>query len=422
MTCGLHEEGVVDCLMRTVFGDSFSKSVEGAVVKYIVVNKDLWSFVQGFGRGAHNKRIPEFVIGLKRELLLEFIEGYIDGDGCKVRENNYKSNKNSYSITTVSERLVYGVSAIISKVYGTLPNITKTIRAKKATIEGRVVNQRDTYMIRFHKERPRQSHYFIEGDFIWTPFKSRERVETGVEVFNIAVEEDNSYTVNNLIVHNCQAWSMAGQQQGDKDPRGMLFWTTLEVISHVLKHNPSVKWLMENVRMKREFEEYITRHTIEALGYVEKTLINSALVTAQNRNRYYWSNFPISQPDDKGLLLKDVLEDIEANRPCELLEKETVGGHIANATDIKGHQSIKRVYSPEGKSPTLTTMGGGHREPKVAIDELNYRKLTPLECERLQGYPDNYTEGVSNTQRYKQCGNGWTLPVITHIFKCMLDI
>lgn len=102
------------------------------------------------------------------------------------------------------------------------------------------------------------------------------------------------------------------------------------------------------------------------------------------------------------------------------VQKDNVLVRVGTASDIKGHDSIKRIYSVEGKCPTLTTMQGGHREPKVAVDELHYRKLTPLECERLQGYPDNYTEGVSNTQRYKQCGNGWTLPVIEHIFKEML--
>ena len=106
----------------------------------------------------------------------------------------------------------------------------------------------------------------------------------------------------------CQAWSVAGKQLGDKDERGMLFWTTLEIIAHVLKHNPSAKFLMENVKMKKDFEQYITHHTEQALGRVEKTLINSALVSAQNRQRYYWTNFEVTQPDDKGILLKDILE------------------------------------------------------------------------------------------------------------------
>ena len=111
----------------------------------------------------------------------------------------------------------------------------------------------------------------------------------------------------------CQAWSVAGQQLGDKDERGMLFWTTLEIIKHVLYFNPRAKFLMENVKMKKDFEQYITHHTEQALGHVEKTLINSALVSAQNRQRYYWTNFEVTQPDDKGILLKDIIEDLPLN-------------------------------------------------------------------------------------------------------------
>lgn len=254
----------------------------------------------------------------------------------------------------------------------------------------------------------------------------------------------------------CQAWSVAGHQLGDKDERGMLFWTTLEIIAEVLKHNPKAKFLMENVKMKKEFEEYITHHTTEALGYVEKTLINSALVSAQNRNRYYWTNFEVTQPNDKSILLCDILEEASNElRHCQRI-KEGNKGHIANATDIK------RVYGQDGKAPTLTTMGGGHREPKVLINEsatkqdksytltaayggavawnscerkqrtmvpvcesdsvepnvyngVLYRKLTPVECERLQTIPDNWTDCVSKTQRYKMIGNGWNIDVIAHI-------
>ena len=214
----------------------------------------------------------------------------------------------------------------------------------------------------------------------------------------------------------CQAWSVAGRQLGDKDERGMLFWTTLEIIAKVLKHNPDAKFLMENVKMKKDFEEYITHHTTQALGYVEKTLINSALVSAQNRNRYYWTNFEVTQPRDKGVLLKDILEDIDGDRPCNRV-KDGNQGHIATATDIKGMDCIKRVYGTDGKAPTLTTMGGGHREPKVAVSDITYRKLTPIECERLQTLPDNWTDCISNTQRYKSIGNGWTIDVIAHILK-----
>jgi len=90
--------------------------------------------------------------------------------------------------------------------------------------------------------------------------------------------------------------------------------------------------------------------------------------------------------------------------------------HVGDA-DIKGHEIIKRVYDPRGKIPTLTANSGGNQEVKITKDSERWRVLTPLECERLQTVPDNYPEGVSNTQRYKMLGNGWTVDVICHILK-----
>jgi DNA-cytosine methyltransferase len=106
----------------------------------------------------------------------------------------------------------------------------------------------------------------------------------------------------------CQAWSMAGKQLGDKDERGMLFWVMLDIMKHVKYHNPKAHFMIENVKMKKEFEQYITTHTENALGHVHKILINSALVSAQNRNRYYWTSFEVEQPEDKGILLRDIIE------------------------------------------------------------------------------------------------------------------
>ena len=90
---------------------------------------------------------------------------------------------------------------------------------------------------------------------------------------------------------------------------------------------------------------------------------------------------------------------------------------VGTAFNINGHDYLKRVYDVNGKSPTLTTCGGGNTEPKIPISEKHWRRLTPLECERLQTVPDNYTSSVSNTQRYKMLGNGWTVDVIAHLFK-----
>jgi DNA-cytosine methyltransferase len=293
----------------------------------------------------------------------------------------------------------------------------------------------------------------------------------------------------------CQAWSVAGKQKGLLDERGQLGVTNHEIFEHIKKLNPNVKFLFENVRMKKENLEFF-----DNLFSVKHTMINSALVSAQNRVRCYWTNLgdKIPQPDDKGILLKDIIEHgevdrdksycVDANyfkggslknylekarrqivfnysssgrgdgkvedraneaqkagtltatgytnrsftgvatlRPCKPkgLKKESLCHHVADATDIKGNQSIKRVYSKTGKAPTLTTMTGGHREPKILAHEWEYRKLTPLECERLQTMPDNWTlvtdnkgnQLVSNSQRYKAIGNAWTVDVIAHILE-----
>ena len=102
--------------------------------------------------------------------------------------------------------------------------------------------------------------------------------------------------------------------------------------------------------------------------------------------------------------------------PLDKVESKN-GLILKGHAELNGHDVLKRVYDKNGKSPTLNTCGGGNREPKISLGDKQWRKLTPLECERLQTVPDNYTEGVSNTQRYKMLGNGWTVDVIAHIFK-----
>lgn len=261
----------------------------------------------------------------------------------------------------------------------------------------------------------------------------------------------------------CQGFSFAGKQLNFDDPRSKLFFEFVRLY----KECKPKYFLLENVRMKQEYQDVIT----EMLG-VQPIAINSSLVSAQNRYRLYWTNIPITElPRDKNILLRDILEDgvvdrdkshcldanyfkggnlkqyFEKHRRQLVFSKDGLC-HIGDA-DIKGHDSVKRVYHPDGKAPTLTTMQGGHREPKVAMlqrsrgfnkggvtmreksptlssnsweqnnfvsENRQWRKLTPLECERLQTVPDGYTEGVSNTQRYKMLGNGWTVDVITHIF------
>jgi site-specific DNA-cytosine methylase len=99
------------------------------------------------------------------------------------------------------------------------------------------------------------------------------------------------------------------------------------------------------------------------------------------------------------------------------VQKDNVLCRCVGNAEIKGNDAIKRVYGVDSKSPCLTTMQGGHQEPKISEDFKTWRKLTPIECERLQTVDDGYTNHVSNSQRYKMLGNGWTVDVIAHIFR-----
>lgn len=209
------------------------------------------------------------------------------------------------------------------------------------------------------------------------------------------------------------------QKGADFVSQSHLFWEYILCLDLVKRCNPNVKFLLENVEMQKHNEDMITN----AIG-VKPVKINSAILSPQARVRNYWCNWEICELEEKQIVLNDILEDIEGDRPCAMREnaKLSEGGliHIANTTDIKGMECIKRVYDPRGKCPTLTTMGGGHREPKFLMSNGMYRKATILELERIAGLPDNYTNGVSDTQRKKMIGNGWEIRTITHILRSMI--
>ena len=229
----------------------------------------------------------------------------------------------------------------------------------------------------------------------------------------------------------CQGFSFAGKQLNFDDPRSKLFWEYVRL----LKALKPKYFLLENVKMKKESMDVITN----ALG-VEPIFINSSRVSAQNRQRYYWTNIPMeSLPDDKGIVLADILEDghvdrdkahcIDANyfkggnlksyfekHRRQLVFSKNGMCHVGDAGISDKYAYVNRVYHPDGKGPSLVASDGGHLQPKISKGTTEYRKLTPLECERLQTVPEGYTDHVSNTQRYKMLGNGWTVDVVSHIF------
>lgn len=311
----------------------------------------------------------------------------------------------------------------------------------------------------------------------------------------------------------CQGFSFAGKQLNFEDERSKLFFEYVEILKHIKEQNPNVLFLLENVRMKKEYSDIIS----EFLG-TDPILINSSLVSAQNRKRLYWTNIKgVEQPQDKGIVLKDIVHEYtdfkymltdrqsewlkdhgqfqldkvyssidsekaitmtarqyaswngnfkfeELNRyivpfdkTLQIIEKEVEKGKVGYFnTDSQGN----RIYYIHDKSVTLCGAAGGKgaktglylfgcitpdrvekrqngqrfsegnkfytltaQDKRGVLIEGYIRKLTPIECERLQTLPDGYTEAeikgksVSDNQRYKMLGNGWTVDVIAHIFR-----
>ena len=249
----------------------------------------------------------------------------------------------------------------------------------------------------------------------------------------------------------CQSYSLAGKRLNFDDPRGKLLFEAVRLI----KECQPKYFILENVKMKKEIRDAIS--TLIGVGHIE---INSSLLSAQQRKRNYWCNFFVEQPEDKGILLRDIIlsdasEPILHNiyggfkesKPRTFGDKSPTirtsagGGHIPSLIltnkalqymdrkvrdgrthwDFKHHSDVK-----EDKSNCVVANFYKGIPYNVLITEKCIRYFDPIEIERLQTLPDNYTQygifdnqvkKISNTQRYKMIGNGFTVDVISHIIK-----
>lgn len=296
LSIGSHKVGA----FRERIPDGFSCYPHSKSVHRVVFSsKRLVELAEKFcGSGAINKEIHTTLLKLPHKLLEQVVEGILSGDGCL--------DQYGHRLTTISNKLIQSLQLAIAKLYGTIGNTTFTKRPEKTIIEGRSVNQHDTYTISFRKHVVKTTNFKqIEGH-VWVPIREVSVVESQGIVYNLEVADDNSYIANCAVVHNCQGFSMAGKQLAFDDPRSSLYFVFERILSEIKQENPDVKFLLENVKMKKEYKDVIT----ERLG-VEPVIINSNLVSAQNRYRLYWTNISdnIEQPEDKGVLLKDVVQE-----------------------------------------------------------------------------------------------------------------
>ena len=205
----------------------------------------------------------------------------------------------------------------------------------------------------------------------------------------------------------CQSFSNAGNGTGFDGKSGLFY----EYV-RLLKECKPKYFLLENVKMKKQWQDIISKE----LG-VEPIKINSNLVSAQNRERLYWTNIPVSELQDKSIFIEDILDSEFDNkywlkeRNTELLLKKV---DITNAPNIACIDVYNKKVKLDRKCPTLTLP---HHNSIRLLQNGKIRKLTPNECEKLQNVPLNYTDcNLSDIHRYSMLGNGWTVDVIAHIF------
>jgi DNA-cytosine methyltransferase len=229
-----------------------------------------------------------------------------------------------------------------------------------------------------------------------------------------------------------QGFSFSGKGLNFEDPRSKLFFEFVRL----LEETKPKYFLLENVRMKKEYQDVISKY----LG-VQPVILNSALTSAQNRVRLYWANFEITEPEDQGIKLQDILEDVEMVGPGAIrgrkLNKATILGRrldvrgkrqdydktvpITQCLEVRATNRDKsNCLTTVAKDTVLTTMPIG-RHVDAYGRKLPYRNYTKVERCRLMNAPDNYCDELSLNQTVKLTGNGWEVGMITHIFKCMLN-
>ena len=220
----------------------------------------------------------------------------------------------------------------------------------------------------------------------------------------------------------CQGFSFAGKKLNFDDPRSKLFFVFVDILNHIRKYNPRVRFLLENVVMSDIHKQVIT----DRLG-VEPVLINSNIVSAQNRPRLYWCNFNIPElPPESPYTLRDVFDpnvkhrEIHINHPDTIVKCKSYYQYDQNRL---GHKSQdQRFFDIDTKSNTLLLSSSSI--PKVRVDDGRVWLLTPGECAKLQTLDGEYLNapGVSNAAKYGALGNGWTVDVISHILKGLVTV
>lgn len=364
-------------------------------------NKDIHNFIQRYiGTGSEHKHIPYEILALPKEQLQEFYNGYLDTDGCII------NGKHQFS--SINREMIYSFGLIINKLYHR-PVCLYKIKTKPITIiEGRVVNQKDWYQLRFNPVVNKQDHAFYEDGYIWYPFKNYE-LDVEQHVYNMEVEEDHSYIIQGCISKNCQDFSLAGKQAGGDKGSGTRSSLMYETIRIVEKLKPKyVIW--ENVKNllskkhRHNFDAYL--EIMEKLGYTNYYQVLNAknYGIPQNRERVFTvsildnSSYSFEFPPKQELKLKlrDMLED-DVDEKYYLSESK-----IQKIANWRAYQKpFEKVQGKNSIVPTLTARGAGEEHSGMITYSENLEDTTNLqeECLKVGLFDDTSSNSFAKGKR-----------------------
>ena len=315
--------------------------------KYHVCNNQLYEYLEKFGKYAHGKRIPREALCLPREKAKYFFDGYMSGDGRSDREE----------ATSTSAALILGMCIIAQRLGKSVPAVYYTRRDEKCVIQGRECRQRDTYTFRISSKSVK-GHY--RARYVCRELYQPTESDDFGTVYNISVEEDNSYVANGAIVHNCQDISVAGKQAGFQGNRSSLFFRVMYLVGQLKEEDKPTYLFIENVKNLLsvnggwDFARLLIE--MEQGGYdAEWQVLNSKdFGVPQNRERCF------------------IIGHLRGRSTAKVFPIEGTDGKNSVSLNLFGclngrNSQRDRVYSDDGLAPTISTKPGGNTEPKVSI-------------------------------------------------------
>lgn len=501
------------------------ENYSGKSVKCIISNERLYRLCEKVGSGAITKKVPGFILSAELELQKAFLDGYMFGDGCYIKKIK------KYQASSVSREMAYGICQLVLNVHNELPSMTLHAPSKTKMLEGRVVNQRPYYQIRWILEKSRERFSHEVQSKIVIKVISNETRKSREPVYNIGVREDESYTVGNIIVHNCQDFSIAGKRKGMGGDRSSLiaeairlidecrprffiwenvkgtfssnnsedFWAIIQAFTNIRSYRLewqlcNTKWLLPQNRERiylvgltgatsgrevfplpendRPFDElsrqqgnsctlttrygadgngsYVIERQLDAQeikvgdyrhdeGFRWRENGNCPTLNARARNDVFGLPIIKFKNSNQGVIAAmrgrnpNNPSDRRTGSPTEQRLEINTNGTSNTLTSVQKDNLVILGYSrdKDGKvvnrnekdsANTLhASTGSGGNTDQFVKDDYRIRRLTPTECERLQGFPDSWTafgnydgetKVISDTQRYKLMGNAVTVAVV----------